>query len=129
MKLAVSGSRSITDRELVYKQLDIYRKHISLLILGDAPRGVDVIALDWAIENEVLYIQFDADWDSHPNYAGNLRNGVMISECDHLLAIWDGESTGTKDAIDKAHRAGRGLEVVTVSKRGFLGGNCKLKTK
>lgn len=129
MKLAVSGSRSITDRKQVYRYLDQYREAITLLILGDAPRGVDVLAYDWAIENEVPYIVCNADWDAHPRYAGNIRNGTMVTECDQLLAIWDGESTGTKDAISKAIKLGRPTDVVNLTRRGFLGGNSKYQTK
>lgn len=39
------------------------------------------------------------------------RNGLIVQECDVLVAFWDGQSKGTKHAIDLANELGRKVEL------------------
>lgn len=110
MKLIVAGSRSIKDRELVCKWI---RKlvgegtfHPVVQILTGGAYGVDILAEQWAAVSGVKYKVFPADWDKHGKAAGPLRNSQMAQYGDALLAIWDGESKGTKDMINTAIATG-----------------------
>lgn len=43
--------------------------------------------------------------------AAYFRNGLIVQECDVLVAFWDGQSKGTKHAIDLANELGRKVEL------------------
>jgi hypothetical protein len=47
-----------------------------------------------------------AQWDKHGKSAGPIRNREMASQADALIAIWDGQSRGTKNMIDTAKAMG-----------------------
>ena len=103
MRIVVSGSRTITDEKAVE---GILRQYISVkdeVITGGA-RGVDQIAHDFAHRYFNDTIVFEADWDKHGKAAGPIRNAAMMEDADILVAIWDGESRGTKSAIDEARK-------------------------
>lgn len=104
MKLIVSGTRTITDEHeilIALEDADIVFGPIDTLLHGDC-RGVDRTAAEigkqfgWDVEAR------PADWESHRKGAGPRRNREMAKEGDALVAVWDGESRGTRDMIDKA---------------------------
>lgn len=47
-----------------------------------------------------------AQWSKHGKAAGPIRNREMANNADALIAIWDGESRGTKNMIDTANELG-----------------------
>jgi hypothetical protein len=53
--------------------------------------------------------RFPADWDRFGRSAGPKRNKQMAEYGDALIAVWDGESRGTKTMIEFARE--RGLQV------------------
>jgi hypothetical protein len=108
--LAVSGTRTITDRALVWGALDEFYEATPFreLIHGGC-RGVDTLAQDWAWANQLPEREFPADWSRGPQ-AGPERNARMIAEADALVAVWDGKSTGTRGTITLAKR--KGIRVV-----------------
>jgi hypothetical protein len=128
MKLAVVGSRDITDKEFIFNKLDEIHKitPITLIISGGA-LGVDSIAEEWArinISNEPLV--FIPKWtEATPGVpmkkdkygrlynpiAGLNRNTLIVEACTHLLAIWDGKSGGTNDSIKKAKKLNKIVEI------------------
>lgn len=102
--IAISGSRTITNPFVVNEILSTCIPENAVLILGGA-RGVDTLARNWAIANGIDYIEFSADWEGLGKSAGYTRNKLM-HVCSHsTLAIWDGESRGTKHMIDMASEA------------------------
>ena len=57
---------------------------------------------------EVIYT--DDCHEGLPGYATwkmQVRNEWMVQHCDHLLAIWDGTSGGTKNCVDYAEKIGK----------------------
>ncbi len=82
-----------------------FKASITVAISGTA-RGADkfgeavAAAEGWGIERH------PADWDRHGRRAGYLRNAHMASLAEALVAVWDGESRGTKHMIDLSERAG-----------------------
>lgn len=115
MRVIISGSREIEDFDFVKSVLD---RHLgpyvdgSLVVLTGAARGVDTLAERWCEYNLVTYERWRADWEKNGKAAGPLRNSEMVTKgrADLLVAIWDGLSKGTKDAITKARR--HGLKVI-----------------
>lgn len=81
---------------------------ITTVISGGA-RGADRLGETWAKANGVLLKVYPADWDTHGKSAGYLRNALMASRANALVALWDGQSHGTRHMIGCAK--GRGLKV------------------
>lgn len=104
MKLGVVGSRSITSPKPVHDAItDCPWSHKFLTVLSGGADGVDTAAVEIAeelgFETEVIEPDWD-DWsDGHPALS---RNTEIIEESDAVIAVWDGQSNGTRDSIDKA---------------------------
>lgn len=113
MRLIIAGSRNITDYAVVWAAIS------EALAEFDAPRvacvlsgcanGVDKLGERWAVEHSVPIKPYPAKWDLYGKYAGRLRNAQMACEADALVAVWDGQSPGTKHMIEIAK--GKGLLV------------------
>ncbi|MBE3087153.1 MAG: hypothetical protein IMZ64_13150, partial [Bacteroidetes bacterium] len=68
--------------------------------------GVDSLGEQWAIEHNIFYKVFPAQWHVHGHSAGYRRNLEMAMNADALIACWDGISNGTKHMIDIAEEKG-----------------------
>lgn len=109
MKLLVCGSRTITDKEYIYRcimdAIKISTFPITQIIEGNAD-GVDKGAGFYAIERAIKLETFPPDW-SLGKGAGYIRNKEMVDVCDKGIAIWDGISKGTKDTIIGLRKQGK----------------------
>jgi len=74
------------------------------LISGGAD-GVDTAAEALAQTGDIPLTVMEADWQTHGKSAGPRRNSRMVEAGDVLLALWNGESPGTRDTISKARHA------------------------
>lgn len=113
MKIAVSGSRPIHDREAVFKILDSFfsgRKSFEIVV-GDA-RGVDRLVREWASLREVKLHVCRAEWERYGRRAGFVRNEKMAKIADELLAVWDGKSSRTAHMVITMHRQRKPVKVV-----------------
>lgn len=99
MKVAIIGSRSFSDYELVCNTLDPIKDKITSIISGGA-RGADRLAEKYAHENSISTVIFLPDWEKNGRGAGVIRNKLIVKECDICIAFWDGTSKGTKHTID-----------------------------
>lgn len=113
MKLIIAGSRSL-DTETTYlieKALCILPDQgISEVVSGNA-RGIDQLGAQWARFNKIPVSLFLAEWEVYGKRAGFLRNERMAKHGDALLAIWDGQSKGTKHMIDIMTKEGKPVYV------------------
>lgn len=116
----ITGSRSITDREKVFKKLDelVDPRDVYTFIEGEAT-GIDQIARDWC---QIHYVHLTPMpiphnyFSLHGKGAGNVRNQDMLDKAMALahtnklevqaIALWDGSSTGTQDMIKRMKKAG-----------------------
>ena len=115
MVLAIVGGREFNDYELMKESLEPYKGKINLIISGGRRRdeiGADTLAIRYAQEHGIPFKEHYADWDQHGKAAGPLRNTQIVFDCTHLIAFWDGKSTGTKDSINKARRTGKKVTIV-----------------
>jgi len=101
MNVIVAGSRNITDYRIVKNVLGGLDWSIDLILSGHA-NGVDKLAERWARESGIEVNKYPAYWDKYGKKAGYVRNLKMAQRADALIAIWDGESKGTKMMIDIA---------------------------
>lgn len=112
MKTIIAGSRSIMSYEKVAGIIDTYHeiKKITEVVSGGA-QGVDTLGEVWAERNGIPVKQFLAEWDVYGRSAGYRRNEEMGNYADYLLAIWDGNSRGTKHMIDYMKERGKPYSV------------------
>lgn len=123
MKVAVIGSRSVNDKALVEQMLNEIKRSCdshnnSLVILAGGASGVDELARQWAKDNHVDFVMFKPYFmlDSKASYTPRhyfFRNKQIIQNADTILAIWDGESNGTRFGIEYAKKHKKDITVVT----------------
>lgn len=102
MKLVVAGSRTITNYDFIKEKLDEFRKTNSIdEIISGGARGVDTLACEYAIKNNIKFILFRADWNKYGKSAGYIRNDIMAKAGDELVAFHDGSSKGTVNMIER----------------------------
>ncbi len=107
-KIIIAGSRGFNDYFIFCRIIDSMLKDVGdlTIISGDAKRGPDRMAIEYADEKGILCRKFPANWDEHGKSAGYIRNAEMAEEGDILIAMWDGKSRGTRHMIDLAVRKG-----------------------
>jgi len=116
MKTIIAGSRTI-DSRFAYNCIEYCVRRIDWKIteiFSGLARGVDTIALLYSMKNGIKYKTFKAKWDEFGKKAGPMRNLLMSKEADALIAIWDGESRGTKNMIEIAKRKGIKIYVLNL---------------
>ncbi len=114
MKIIIAGSRKGFTQGIVdavmkqaIKQWDIRAQDIT--VVSGCALGVDTYGIRWAEERGLPVMRYPADWDRHGKSAGTLRNIQMAAVADALVALWDGESPGTRHMVQEADK--RGLRV------------------
>ena len=102
MKVAIVGSRSISDKMFVEVLFDcfIYIFGKPTKIISGGAKGIDSFAEDFANRLNIQTQIFKPDWAQYGKKAGFIRNEDIIKNCDICLAIWDGESHGTKHDLE-----------------------------
>jgi predicted Rossmann fold nucleotide-binding protein DprA/Smf involved in DNA uptake len=109
MRLAVVGSRDFSNKRLMDDEL---RKFMPIAnVISGGARGADRLAEQWARHNGIEPVVFYPDHKKyrHPYHH---RNRLIAEACDHLVAFWNGHSTGTKYTIDYARRIGKPVTVI-----------------
>ena len=120
----VAGGRDFNDYERVKADL---AKHNPVVIISGMAKGADALGVKYANEYGCQLKEFKANWSdmSEPciakrnrygeynALAGMKRNQQMLDEGkpDLVLVYWDGKSSGTKDMIAKAEKAGVKVQV------------------
>lgn len=115
MKILVCGSRDFADLSGVSLAIDarIARLAGQVHVIHGAARGVDMIAAESASRYGHEVQAFPADWKTHGNRAGLVRNLAMLDEKpDLVIAFWNGKSTGTAHTITNAKKRGIPVEVI-----------------
>ena len=102
MKVAIVGSRSINDQmfvEYLFRCFTYIFGKPTKIISGGA-RGIDTFAENFGHSYNIELQIFKPDWAKYGKKAGFIRNEDIIKNCDICLAIWDGESPGTKHDLE-----------------------------
>lgn len=116
-KVIVAGSREFTDKDYIYTKLNEllegYKEFNEVEIVQGECRGVDIIAKQYAIDNNLPYKSFPANWNLYGKSAGVLRNIEMAKYSDVLIAFYGG-SRGTSNMIKEARKHGLKIHIVEV---------------
>lgn len=109
MKIAIIGSRSITDYQTLKQLMSrIDMEQVSEVISGGA-NGADELAARWAKENGKKLTELRPDYKQHGGRAPLERNKEIVNRADVVYALWDGQSKGTAHALAEAKRQGKEL--------------------
>ena len=103
LKIAIIGSRSFNDYELVKSTLDPVKDRIEFIVSGGA-RGADKLGEVYAEENNIKTKIYLPNWDEHGKAAGFIRNKQIVENADIIIIYWDGESKGSKSSINIAKK-------------------------
>lgn len=117
MKVIVAGSRTLNEaihEKVIWELLNrLTTNRIEKIISGGAD-GPDSFGISWALEHDVELEIFKPDWKKHGKSAGYIRNEEMAKAGTMLIALWDGQSKGTKHMIDLALKHGCNVYVAQV---------------
>jgi hypothetical protein len=118
-KVIIAGSRTITDKDIVWAAITESGLSMDEVVSGMAP-GVDTIGKQIGDDLGVPVKPFPAEWNNlkqpgaiiryrkhgkkYNANAGFYRNEQMAKYATALIAVWDGKSRGTKHMIDMAHQ-------------------------
>lgn len=112
MRVAVIGSRTYTDTQFIFDNLDKIddKRGIDFIVSGGA-RGADIRSRWWANNKSKQLLEFLPNWNMYGKSAGFIRNEKIVDNADLVLAFWDGESKGTKHSIDLAIK--KNIRIIT----------------
>ena len=111
-RVIIAGGRDFDDYEYMSTKLNELFKdpntfnNKTIKIISGMAKGADFLAIRYADENKLTKIIFPANWKVYHRIAGFLRNNDMLSIATHLIAFWDGKSSGTKHMIEIAQMKG-----------------------
>ena len=101
MKIAVVGSRSITEIDL-----SPYLSDCDEIVSGGA-RGVDACAAAYAKSHNLKLTEFLPQYDRFGRAAPIVRNRQIVDYADQILVFWDGQSKGSASVIQYAQKRGK----------------------
>lgn len=110
MKLAVIGSRGITELELTP-----YIPENTTEIISGGAKGIDTLAEEYADKFKLSKHIIRPDYKKYPSKSAPIiRNKLIIDHCDSVLVFWDGKSKGTLSALDYAKKIDKPVKIVEV---------------
>jgi hypothetical protein len=101
MKTIIAGSRSVTYPQITFRAIQEAPFQVTEVISGGA-QGPDRHGEMWASKHNLPLYLFLADWEKYGNSAGYIRNKEMAEVAEALIAVWDGQSKGTRHMIECA---------------------------
>lgn len=110
IKIIIAGSRN-ADIHLIDIEAAIFNSKMNITeVVSGYSGNVDLMGEKWAVESGLPIKLFEPDW-SKGKKAGPMRNRQMADYAEGLIAVWDGESRGTMNMIDEAHKLGKKIWV------------------
>ena len=115
IKVAIIGSRTFTDYDFFKMKCDsILRNLESFAIISGSARGTDTLTERYAAERNIPFQAYKANWDQDGRSAGMVRNITMLNECTHVIAFWDGNSSGTAHMISNAQNQHKIIRIIKI---------------
>lgn len=105
MRVIIAGSREGVTFSHLLAAISAWGLDITTVISGTA-RGADQLGERYAEIHNIPVERYPANWDKHGRSAGYKRNAVMASVADAVIALWDGQSKGTKSMIELGQARG-----------------------
>lgn len=83
----------------------VARLDLRYLAIGDAT-GADALAASWAERHGIPFKVYAADWETHGNAGGPIRNKLMLETEQPSCVIAFAGSRGTRDCCRQAEKLG-----------------------
>lgn len=108
--IVVCGSRTQNDYDefsfWLKEYLAAFEGKEYVVVTGAAYYGADAMAALFCEKEGIELREYPANWDTHGPRSGYIRNQEMreiakSAQEAHLIAFWDGTSTGTAEMFDK----------------------------
>lgn len=104
-EVIVAGPRDLFDYDLVERTIDfVLSGNPDVVIFHGGANGVDADADKYARKRGLGFRVFEADWKKFGLSAGPKRNREMAQVAKMLIAIWNGNSRGTRNMIREARK-------------------------
>lgn len=110
MRILICGSRNWTDKARIRAIIQLLvQTYTNVIIIAGECIGVDLMTKSIALEMNLTYHGYPANWNAHGKAAGPIRNRQMLEEGkpDMIVAFSDdiANSKGTKNmlSISKKH--------------------------
>ena len=100
MRVLITGSRKFPDLDLV--KVFVKTLPLDTILLNGKSEGVENVARNQALFQDLIVLDYPADYDKYGKEAWKIRNHRLIDLADEVHIFWDGVSIGTKDSIDYA---------------------------
>lgn len=98
---------AINERQTLYSKLNhLLALHPDLAICHGAAPGADALAETWCKFSHVPRVEYPADWGTHANSAGPIRNREMLKGFFPALVVACPGGTGTADMVAISRAAG-----------------------
>ena len=72
------------------------------------------LAETYAADNGIKFIKITPDYAQYGRAATFIRNRAIIDKADCVVAVWDGQSHGTKYSMDYARKKGKPIKIFMV---------------
>jgi predicted Rossmann-fold nucleotide-binding protein len=120
VKVAVVGSRTIQEKDFVFKTLDFYLarllKENEVVIVSGGAVGIDSLAVDFAEQKNLKTEIYLPDYKQYGKGATHIRNKQIVEVSDYLIAITTG-SNGTASTIKYANQKGIPTKIIEYEKK------------
>jgi hypothetical protein len=118
LRVLVCGSRHFADKDRVETAMYVMSDalHGQLAVIAGGARGADALAAAAARRLGVAVTEYRADWATHGEAAGPIRNQQMLAEGAPQVAVgFDARGRGTSDMVARARKAGVVICVLEVT--------------
>ena len=95
MKVVITGTRNITDYDLVDQTIKDSEYKITEINCGDQ-QGVDVLAQSYAKKKRKKLNVFVPDWKKYGRNARDISDVEMVKDAEAVFLFWDGNDAGCK---------------------------------
>jgi hypothetical protein len=113
IRLIIAGGRDFDNYELLKLKCDsVLEGWLNVEIITGKASGADSLGEQYANDRNYPTIAFPADWNTHGQSAGYLRNKKMAEYGTACIVFWDGKSRGSKHMIDLAKENNLPLRVI-----------------
>lgn len=119
--IGVAGTRKWTDKKTFHRVICTFIQRFTnqpiLFISATTTTGAGKMIIDWCAKYGFPCLEVSPNWDMFGKSAAYKRNDAVAENITHLLAFFDGYSSGTQDIIDKSILIDVPCKVVTIPKQ------------
>jgi hypothetical protein len=104
MRVLVSGSKSLTDYNVIRKKLSAFFEDLENVAIISDGEGVGLLAEKFCVEfnHDIIYLPIE--WSEYGKSAAKIRNNYAYSRAEYCLVLWDGKSNDTGFIVGAAKK-------------------------